>query len=169
MILLRRVRRLASFENNDLANLWKLEFRTGDNRPDLSISVYEVEDQTGRFAQVHAEHCASIPIDPPKRDGEGLNLSNLDGTEVVSTPGKSQFIFTRERHREVKLASADALQAAIVIIASQREERMRVVAQKEIQLYVHQQLAANDDEWVRVCASNESWQKWATKEVVRPR
>ena len=161
MVLLRRVRRLTSFENGDIENVWKIEFRDGD-KPDTNISVYEVEDRQAHFVQAQSEHCVSVPIDPPTRDCDGINLSGFSIGEVAATTGSTKFSFTQITHREVRVGTFENLQLLIKSIAEERDNIIRVAPKVEMKRYVRQKLdEEKDEEWTAACT--EEWARWARK------
>ena len=161
MILFRRVKRLTSLESTDLQNLWRVEFRTGDNQPDLSLSVFEVEDETKIVARVNAEVFASVPLGPQNRSYDGVDLTGVLCSEIAKTAGDTAFVFTRESHRELQIQNLDDLQALIAVVVSQRDKRGRPVPHTEVRSYILQKLNENDPEWVAACQRSVKWEQWA--------
>ncbi|EYF00652.1 hypothetical protein [Chondromyces apiculatus] len=105
--LIRFARRAANWEGDvPVKELQRMEFRTKDGGPDLRPSVYELERVPESLPQTYAEHAHHI--DPPR---QALAIDVIDGTRPVqATPGKQEFAFIRDRHREVMLRDEYARQ-----------------------------------------------------------
>lgn len=167
MILLRIVRRRTLWESCDIQEVYEAEFRTKQGAPDLNLSVFEIEDLPATVVQAHAEHCASAGLDPPSRGARNADVAGLMHDPVVTCEGMSRFAFTRNAHREVQFANADALLEMVTRLVDQRDQRRRDVVVGEIRAYVRDRLGAADPEWIAFRASSAkraTWDKWLSKD-----
>src|SRR4051812_36814511 len=112
--VLRIKNRQVAWEEDDLEQLLRSEFRTKENEPDLKPSAYLIIEETddhGRASclRAKAEHVASFNSPPPKHGRSDVDLAGLGIGEVVPVRGKTQFEFTRNAHVEVVLSSEQQL------------------------------------------------------------
>lgn len=152
--LLRVARRRVSWETvDDIDTLIKAEFRTPEGGPDLSLSVYEVNDE--QLVQTFAEHSAGAGLDPP-RGGLGVDLAS--SRRVDATPGETGFDFTVAAHRELRFENEGDLRAFLqhAVIPS-LDGRRREVSRGQLREFVQARRIANDAEWMPFLEANPKW------------
>ncbi|HSN97754.1 MAG TPA: hypothetical protein VLS89_05630 [Candidatus Nanopelagicales bacterium] len=143
--LIRFARRLANWEQDlPVAELQKREFKAKDGGPDLRLSVYEVDAEQPALVRTYAEHAHEI--DPPRTalavDASGLNRP------VEAMPGKREFAFIRDRHRELVLRDEADLHDLIRCLTADLPARRHEVSKKEVIEYVRERVEQGDPEWI---------------------
>lgn len=157
-LLLRVSRRKTAWEPETGAEeTYRVEFTDRDGTPDLSPSVYEIEDQQEDIVRAYAEHYAGLGLDPPR----GATNVDFGGEhDVAQTPGDSDFEFTRDAHREVRFKTEEALKKFVELVCSEIETRKRPTTKAEVKNYVKSRLDEDDAAW---CSHCENFPKWGKK------
>jgi hypothetical protein len=138
----------------------KTEFPGKNGGLDLEPSVYELNDEGELHAQVVracTEHAASLLHNPPNGGG-GIDLAGLCRTQP--TPGRTAFDFTRTRHHEIQLESAEDLRALVQGALTTYESRNQPVTRDEMLDYADARLAAEDDEWLDATKPGTQGHDW---------
>lgn len=154
-MLLRTSRRKTSWES---ATAFEDAFHTefcSRGSADLRPSVYEVA--ADEVVQVHAEHSASIPLDPPRG---GTHLDCAGHGYVVVSPGSSRFRRTRDSHRELIFTDENELITFLRGIVVRQEDRSHQTTKADVSGYVRQMITDNDEEWVEFCRESPKAAKW---------
>lgn len=161
VLRLRVLKRHASIEEG-VDTFFKTEFYNRDGRPDTRLSVFDVEPD--RLVQTHAEFAVGLLSPPCSTQRGGVSLDGCDDSFTVETnPGATSFEYTRTRHAElVFMRDADVRRVAEKLYA-ERTGRRRSSTRGEVLAYGAARLAANDQEWVAVCAMKPKWQKELAK------
>ena len=158
-MLLRVVKsRQTSWEEGDLETICLAEFSYRD-RPglDLTLSVYEMDDRA-RAPQALAEHCAAQDLDRPMTRVH-TDLAGL-GPPPTYAPTEAPFAFIRDAHREIRLASDDAVRELVASLLEDLAARRIEVTGDAIKDYVRARLVAADPEWITYCQTSPKGQKW---------
>ena len=158
MLLLRWVKRQASFDD-DIEETYIAEFHRTDAKPELTLSVYEVEDGDGPITRTHAECSAGTLGDPPRRF-RSVNLNEVMGPAVVTSEGRTGFRFTEGAHRELYFKDAAALRQFVESIYNDQNARKRVSEKVAVKTYISDKRSKNDAEWVVLCSNKPKWEKW---------
>lgn len=153
-MLLRALRRKTSLEVTSVDQLLQLEF-VRDGRPDLEVSVYEVED--GEITQATAEHAASFLANPGTRTG--LVVDQPDSADLIADKGKTEFRFTQDRHRSIVFFDEDELRAMLAGVFPAAAKRSRTCTRSDLGKYVADCLVVLDPEWLSLCGrpDRSSW------------
>lgn len=157
-VFLRCGRRRTAWEPGvEAEELYGAEFknrRTGE--PDLCPSVYFVENKRDLIIRVHAEHAASIPLNPPRAS---VNLDLSGWSKYTDSEGACSFEFARRCHRELLFSSKSALMEFLSLVATEITSRSYVTRGKELLGYARSKIGSSDEEWVRFCESGkgENW------------
>lgn len=158
--VLRVRRRRASWESGNVDEIVKIEFASRDGGFDLAPSVYVLNDDDDRRAQVVracAEHGASHLQSPPNGGG-GIDLAGLCRTEP--TPGQTAFELTRTHHHEVQLENADELRVLVQGVLSEHEARNLPVTRDDMLDYADARLSAGDKEWIEATRPGTRGHDW---------
>ena len=152
-------RRHTAWETDDVSKIVKTEFQTDDGPVDLELSVFQIDEAT-EATQTHAEFSASH-LNPPSRFLR-VNLFGL--REAQNEVGETAFVFTRERHRFVRLN--DEADVRSLILGIKREAKVRAGSSSKLDVaeYVVQRLDGHDPEWA-ACERRKKWEDWARKIV----
>ncbi len=157
-VLLRISKRKTAWEaETGSEETYLVEFRDRAGNPDLSPSVYELEDASGEIVQAYSEHYAGLELDPP-RGSTNVDFGG-EHEEVTVTPGTSSFIFTQLAHREIKFADSEALRNFVELVFNEAAARRRPTTKKEVKEYVQNRLKADDPEWIAHCETHPKWGK----------
>lgn len=157
---LRMLKRLVSLETSSAADLIEIEFMTRTGEVDLSVSIYEVDDNS--VTRARAEHTASF-CNPPKEGQAALSMHGFPDMEVEIASGATRFAFTQQQHRNLNLFDAEELAAVLEAVIADRSARQRLTAQDEIRGYVRGRLEKEDGEWLELCSdkNRKVWRRWA--------
>lgn len=155
-MLLRILKRKTSLES-PLDEFIKVEFSTDNGRPDLALSVYEVEKH--ETIRAYSEHYAGLRLRPDTRTN--LDASDCGTGTVIVAPGRTGFRFADAAHREICLRLVADLHSLAERIYNQREQRAVRVTKTDVREYFVTRVQANDAEWLRLIPTlPEDWRKW---------
>lgn len=159
-LLLRFSKSAAAWENGDVTEVMKTNFRTPDGGWDLRVSVYEIEAPSEpvlerRIVRVCAEHVASF-LRPHRKATPLLDTNGLAPTE--STCGRTEFSYANDCHREVVLSDEQDLRAFVEQLRRDRSARAKEVAMSDIRSHVASMHARC--EWVDAAARNANVRAW---------
>jgi hypothetical protein len=155
-ILFRVRKRNTTLEPDNLDFVYDVEFCI-DHSPDLSLSVYEIEDSADKMVQLCAEHHAAPPLDPPTRSLCHFNVRNLEPRAPVATPAESHFCFSRESHRELKFTDAAEHRQFFRRLMAEGQSRLLRVERGDMQAYIKSRFVDDDPEWLVVCEKSPKW------------
>ncbi|MCK6588582.1 MAG: hypothetical protein L6Q76_13470 [Polyangiaceae bacterium] len=157
--MLMRVQKRRSSFSDDFEEAYVAEFgmRNAD-RPDMALSVYEIDDIASRHEQTIAEHTASLLSKPPTFFS-GIDFHDPEH-EATQTEGATCFQFTRASHRELRFSDVDAHRRFAESVYAQWQTRKRPVEKVRVKAYIGQRVRDGDEDWRKLCATKEHWSKW---------
>lgn len=157
-MLLRVFRRRARDYDSD-EEFCETEFHNSDGTPDLKPSAYEVDEDLR--VRATTEHVASFWGSPATV--RAADIADLVG-EASPERGTTEFQFTREVHREVRLPNRAALVSfAAALRADAHRYDLPDVPKADLRRYIRARLAEEDKEWVAWLgqAPGSRWRKLA--------
>ncbi len=159
---LRMIKRLTSLEEQSLDEFFIAEFMTKEGLPDLSISIYEVQDEEKVVVQTRTEHTASFR-NPPTTHEAAVSLTGFPNVDVTEQPGGTRFDFTVKTHRTLNFINEEELRVAVCSVFEDLSARQRIAPHEGMRRYVCDRLEAKDEEWETLCADKQrkKWRPWA--------
>jgi hypothetical protein len=128
---------------------------------ELDLSVFELDDDATHVTQTQAEFNVSFKSPPPRDPCTGVNVAGLDGFQVYSSDGETEFEFTRTRHRELRFVHDEELLGIAESLLANQGTRAHRTSRSDIQRYIRARFAAGDPEWFRVLGQRTNWTVWA--------
>ena len=156
-ILLRVARRKASVEV-DADQFYKTEFyRRG--RPDLNLSVYNVEDDQKSLCRIIAEYHAIAPDQERPKTKRHFDISGLEPRTAEPTPFPCRFHFLKDAHHEVQFETEGELRDLAVGVHGELAERGRTIDQAAVWEFLAEVIKAGDPEWQAFLESAPRWRR----------
>ncbi len=160
--LLRISKSKAAWEEGDVEQILKTNFRLRDGNWDLEPSVYEIseprdEDYERSSLRAHVEHVASFlgpPANPSlhRLDAEGITA------DVTASPGQTRFQFANLAHREIRLDGEASLRALVQQLLDEVASRGVPVAIADVLDYILS--VADGLEWSDAATSDSRVSAW---------
>jgi hypothetical protein len=143
--------------------LLEREFLDDNRRPDLEISVFEVEEQL--WCCVCLQKMASAGCDPPKYAG-GVDMKPVC-RDVEDAPMSYPFRLISERHRVFRLADEAGVLAFVrVLRAAIDDGRCRLFKHDRSGLRSWLHINREDPEWKAwLSAAPDKWQKFPQEQA----
>lgn len=164
-VLVRLLKRKTSLELDDSSSFMKTEFTKYDGTPDLSLSVYQLDELLGNpLVCTCAEHTAGNELNPQMRGC--LNVAGINSFSVVTSPTQNRlfnFRFSSKSHREIILEDETALGEFAQQLVLTLRSRQRDVLARDVVDYAYQKYLTKDSEWQEVCKLSDKVRKWVLR------
>ena len=158
-ILLRIAHRKTSLEV-DGEQFYRTEFCRG-GRPDLRVSVYEVEDDKRSLCRIVAEHHAVAPDRERPSTKHHFNVTGLEPRPAIpSSDTAGAFEFLKSTHREIVFKTEQELRDFAVRLRAELVGRMRTVEKADVRKFLAERLRENDPEWREFFRTVPKWREW---------
>lgn len=151
-MLLRVAQRKSAWEEEDPAEVIKVEFQDREGAVDLRPSVYEAQD-AGEALRCCAEHAGSF-LSPTTV----VAVEFSGGGAVVANAGTTFFAFANAQHREVVFDDEVALTEHVATVLADVEGRRHRFTRGKVKTHV----AANKEsvEWQRAFDEAPHGERW---------
>lgn len=158
-ILFRVAHRLTAAEV-DADQFYRTEFHRG-GRPELELSVYEVEDHHPSLCQIVAEHHAIAPDrGRPKKIMRHFHVSGLERRPPQPIPNPGPFSFLRDAHREIRFDNEDELRDLALGVYGELADRGRTIRRTQVRDFLVGLAEKGDPEWRAFLDSTPEWREW---------
>ena len=157
-ILLRVANRLTAVEV-DADQFYRTEFCRG-GRPDLELSVYDVEDNQESLCRIIAEHHAIAPDQERPRTKRHFHVSGLEPRAPQPNPLPGPFTFLRDAHGEIRFEDEGELRALAMGVHGELAERGRTIERPAVREFLTGVLRVGNPEWRAFLESTPTWQAW---------